>query len=277
MKFRGFEFEDQFWFPGFIRDSMTDYLRFLFRRLNLYKPVLPILQDALTRTHSNHILDLCSGSGGAVEMIYDNLKLSFNPKIIITLSDLFPSELTYEYLSEKTNGGITYINTPIDATSVPSGLKGFRTIFSGFHHFGEEKAKEILKNAMQEGEGIAIFDGGNRSFWMIFLIIIAHPVLLFLCTPFFKPFKLSRLVFTYLIPVIPFCAVWDGIISILRLYSPDEMLQLAYAVDNSQYTWVSGKVRNKFGMSIAYLVGNPKSKSIPIERVSLLNVAESKK
>jgi len=259
MKFRAFEFEDQPWFPGFIRDSMTDYLRFLFRTFKLYNPILPVLKDALAKSNSNHMLDLCSGSGGAVELIYQNLKLTFNPEIKITLSDLFPSVLTYAYLSKKTYGGITYISTPVDAARVPSGLTDFRTIFSGFHHFEKEKARQVLKDAVEAGHGIAIFDGGNRSLWMIFLIIVAHPVLLFLCTPFFKPFRISRLIFTYLIPIIPVCTIWDGIISILRLYSPDEMLQIAHEADNGQYSWISGKVRNKFGMSIAYLVGQPKN------------------
>lgn len=258
MRFRAFEFEDQPWFPGIIRDSMTDYLRFLFQTFRLYNPILPVLKDALTKTNSNHILDLCSGSGGAVEMIYENLKHTFNPEIRITLSDLFPSELTYKYLSGKTQGGINYIGTSVDASAVPSGLKGFRTLFSGFHHFEKEKAKQVLTDAVQAKQGIAIFDGGNRSIWMVILIILAHPILLFLCTPFFRPFRISRLVFTYLIPIIPFCTVWDGVISILRLYSPDEMLQIAHEIDNDQYTWISGKVRNKFGMSIAYLVGYPK-------------------
>jgi len=261
MKFRGFEFEDQSWFPGFIRDSMTDYLRFLFRKLDLYKPVLPILEDALVKSGSDRILDLCSGSGGAVEMVYENLKQSFNPDIKITLSDLYPSELTYDYLKKNTNGGISYVNIPVDASSVPPGLNGLRTIFSGFHHFEKEKAQEVLKNAVEQRQGIAIFDGGNRSFWMVLLIIVAHPVMLLLCTPFFRPFRLSRMLFTYLIPVIPFCTIWDGVISILRLYSPYAMLQIANEADNGQYTWISGKVRNKFGMSIAYLVGYPKRKS----------------
>lgn len=257
MKFRAFEFEDQPWFPGFIRDSMTDYLRFLFRTFRLYNPILPILKDALTKTNSNHVLDLCSGSGGAVELIYQNLELTFRPEIKITLSDLFPSELTYAYLSKKTQGGITYISIPVDAAAVPKGLSGFRTIFSGFHHFEKEKARLVLKDAVEAGHGIAIFDGGNRSFWMVLLIIVAHPVLLFLCTPFFKPFRISRLIFTYLIPIIPVCTIWDGIISILRLYSPNEMLKMAHEADKGQYSWISGKVRNKFGMSIAYLTGYP--------------------
>jgi len=35
------------------------------------------------------------------------------------------------------------------------------------------------------------------------------------------------------------------------------MLQIASEADTGQCTWISGKVRNKFGMSIAYLVGYP--------------------
>ena len=135
MKFRGFEFEDQPWFPVIIRDSMTDYLRFLFRVFKLYKPVLPILKDALRQAKTNHILDLCSGSGGPVEMIYENLKVTFDKDIKIVVSDMYPSELTYQYLSEKTYGGISGIKTPVDAADVPYDIKGFRTIFSGFHHF----------------------------------------------------------------------------------------------------------------------------------------------
>ncbi len=257
MNFRGFEFEDQPWFPEIIRDSMTDYLRFLFHTFKLYQPVLPILKEALVKTNTDQILDLCSGSGGAMETIYDDLKLTFSENIKITLSDLFPSLLIYQHLSDKTDGGISYIDLPVDATNVPSELKGFRTLFSGFHHFDRNKAKEVLKNAVDARQGIGIFDGGNRSLWMILLIIIVHPIVLFLCTPFFRPFQISRLLFTYLIPIIPFCTVWDGVFSILRLYKPDELLQLASEADHANYTWSSGKVRNQFGMSIAYLIGYP--------------------
>ena len=257
MKLRGFEFEDQPWFPEVIRDGMTDYLRFLFHTFKLYQPVLPLLKDALVRSNNNQILDLCSGSGGAMEGIYENLKNTFKADIKITLSDLFPNVLVYQLIRKHTNGGISYVEFPVDAGDVPSELKGFRTLFSGFHHFEPKKAVAVIKDAVEARKGIGIFDGGNRSLWMIVLLIIAHPILLFLCTPFFRPFRISRLLFTYLIPVIPFCTVWDGIFSISRLYKPAEMLLMAQEADRNDYTWISGKVRNKVGMSIAYLVGYP--------------------
>lgn len=258
MKFRGFEFEDQPWFPEIIRDYMTDYLRFLFRTFKLYQPVIPLLEEALLITKNNEILDLCSGSGGTMELIYNRLKISFSNEIKITLSDLYPSLLVYRRLYEQTGGGISYIEMPVDAVSVSTEIKGFRTLFSGFHHFEPLKAKAILENAIVGKSQIGIFDGGNKSIWMILAIIIMHPVMLFFCTPFIKPFRISRLLFTYLIPVIPFCAVWDGIVSIIRLYSPEEMLKMAKEADTDcHYNWISGKKKNKYGMSITYLIGYP--------------------
>lgn len=255
MKIRGFEFEDQTWFPEMFRDWMTGYLRFLFDVFKLYQPVLPLLKDALVKSNTNQILDLCSGSGGAMESIYEDLKLTFNVNIQINLSDLYPNLLIYRYIETKTNKGISFISKPVNAINVPSEAKGFRTIFSGFHHFDRETAKKVLQNAVDARQGIGIFDGGNKSVWMFILIIIIHPLLLFLCTPFFRPFSISRLLFTYLIPVIPFCTVWDGVFSIIRLYKPNELKQMALEVEHENYIWISGKVKNKFGMSIAYLIG----------------------
>lgn len=263
MKFRAFEFEDQFWFPSLIRDYMTDYLRFLFHTFNLYQPVIPILKEALIKTNNYQILDLCSGSGGAMEGIYQNLKQTHRMDIKIILSDLFPSLLTYKHLSNNTNGAISYIALSVDATSVSSDLKGFRTLFSGFHHFNQIKATAVLKNAVESQKAIGIFDGGNKSVWMMLAITLIHPLLICLCTPFIKPFHVSRLLLTYVLPVIPLCTVWDGVVSIIRLYEPNEMLQMAKEADIFyNYTWTSGKVRNKYGMGIAYLVGYPVNQNI---------------
>ncbi|MGE5447109.1 MAG: hypothetical protein ACM3PR_02020 [Bacteroidales bacterium] len=263
MKLRGFEFEDQPWFPVTIRDSMTEYLRFLFNTFQLYKPVWPLVREALKKTNNTTILDLCSGSGGAMEGIYENLKLAYRQDVKIVLTDLYPSLLMFKHLHDKTGGGISYVAMPVDACSVPLELEGFRTLFSGFHHFQPDKAKAILSNAIACRKEIGIFDGGNKSFWMILAIIIVHPVMFLFCTPFIKPFRWSRLLFTYLVPVIPFCTVWDGIVSITRLYRPEEMEQLAREADsNNHYNWISEKVKNKYGMSIAYLIGTPVNKNL---------------
>jgi hypothetical protein len=89
------------------------------------------------------------------------------------------------------------------------------------------------------------------------VIVLFHPIVFLLFTPFFKPFRISRIIFTYLIPIIPFCTVWDGVVSITRLYSPATLLKMANEVDSETYTWKAGKLKNKLGMNVAYLLGYP--------------------
>ena len=225
-RIKGFEWEDQPWFPSFLRQYMTDFLRFILGVGNLYQPVTPILIEGLQQTNSRKIVDLCSGAGGAIQSVQKNIGKATGETIDFIVTDLYPNVRAYRQLQKETNGSITYSAEPVNATDVPSSLQGFRTIFSGFHHFDESTAQQVLQNAVDTGEGIAIFDGGSRSIWFILVIIIFHPVAFILFTPFIKPFSLQRLLFTYLLPVVPFCTIWDGIVSVLRLYSPVEFLRL---------------------------------------------------
>ena len=46
--------------------------------------------------------------------------------------------------------------------------------------------------------------------------------------------------------------------SVLRLYTPEEMLRLAENVKSSNlYAWSAGKSTNRFGIAIAYIIGYP--------------------
>ncbi|MBA3664853.1 MAG: class I SAM-dependent methyltransferase [Bacteroidetes bacterium] len=256
MKIRLFEFEDLPWFPTKIREGMTDYLRFILNSANLYEPITPLLYEALEKSDSSLVLDLCSGSGGAIENIQKNIKRYYKRDIHFILSDKYPNLPSYKFLHHKTSGKIFYVDHSVDATAVPGHIKGFRTIFSGFHHFNRQKAITVIKDAVNARQGIAIFDGGDKNIFIIVAILIAHPLLFFACTPFFRPLTFSKILFTYLIPVIPICTIWDGIVSVLRLYKPSELINMGKQA-GPHYNWTAGKVRNRFGMKIAYLVGYP--------------------
>ena len=255
-----FEFEDLDWFPDTIRESMTDYLRYLITALNFYKPIIPLIIKGLNQTNTNQIIDLCSGGGGAIEKIHKNLVLQSANEIEIILTDKFPNKSAFEFISSKIQGRISFSDTSVDAADVPQSLKGFRTIFSGFHHFNNQFAKSVLKNAADARCGIGIFDGGNKNIFAVLAVLIFHPILFFVFTPFFKPFRFSRLLFTYLIPIIPICTVWDGVVSITRLYKPSELLKIACEVDNVNYFWEAGKKRSNWGLNVTYLIGYPLTK-----------------
>jgi hypothetical protein len=71
--------------------------------------------------------------------------------------------------------------------------------------------------------------------------------------PFVRPWTASRLLLTYAIPAIPMLFAWDGTVSGLRAYTPEELLALAQVVKGSEgYVWKAQ--RGGFGLC---LVGYP--------------------
>lgn len=257
MRIHLFEFEDLPWFPNSIREGGTDYLRYLLNAAGFYKPIIPIISQTLDEIGENKIIDLCSGGGGTNEQILKGLQKSSKENVSITLTDKFPNKNAYNHLKEKYNGLIDFKDFSVDATDVPKDLKGLRTMYSAIHHFRPETVKAILKNSVDNNSAICLFDGGDKNIFTILGIILFHPIAFFVCTPFFKPFRFSRLFFTYIIPLIPLTTIWDGVVSILRLYSPNEFLRLSKEIGNNNFVWKSGRVKNKLGMNVTYLVGYP--------------------
>ncbi len=257
MNFRLFEFEDKEWLPAIIRDGMMDYLHFVLNSGNFYEPVVPLIIELVKQTRSATVIDLCSGGGGTVEQIQKNIGHKYKQQVHFVLTDKFPNLDAFKFIQKKYNGKVSYFAEPVNAVQVHPSLKGVRTIFSAFHHFDTDTAKQVISNAVHAKEGIGIFDGGNKNLFFILCISILHPIAFFLFTPFFRPFKWSRLLLTYIIPVVPLCTIWDGIASVTRLYTPQQLLDIANNVDSNNYYWQAGKKRNKFGMHITYLIGYP--------------------
>ena len=145
----------------------------------------------------------------------------------------------------------------MDATNVPRELKGLRTQFLSFHHFRPEDAVKILQNAVDSGSPIAIFEAQERSLPSL-LAMFFSPLTVIFTTPFIRPFRWGRLLFTYLVPIVPLFVWWDGIVSSLRTYSVKEMNELISRVQNNEsFNWETGKVKSG-PATILYLLGTKK-------------------
>ena len=256
-----FEFEDFSWFPDVIRTGGTDYLRYFLIRTELYQPVIPLIYETLKTMGETKIIDLCSGGGGSMEQVCEGLnKLEKDNNFTITLTDKYPNIPTYQLIKERTNHQIDYSDLSVDVFHVPEDLCGFRVLFSAIHHFKPHQVKEILEDAVQSNAPIAFFDGGEKGMLAVLGLLVIHPIAFLIFTPFFKPFKLSRLLFTYIIPLIPLYTIWDGVVSVLRMYKPNELQEIAESLNAENYVWKSGKTKNRFGIRAAYLVGYPRDK-----------------
>ncbi|UYZ59138.1 class I SAM-dependent methyltransferase [Hymenobacter latericus] len=253
-----FEFEDQPWFPAVVRAGMMDYLRFMITHLHTYRPIAPLLAEGLRRTNQQHVLELCAGAGGGTEDVLQALRAENLPDVRITLTDLYPQPAAWQHIGEQTGGAIGYEPAPTNALRVPPQLAGFRAVFSAFHHFSPAMGQGLLRDAVRAQTGIGVFEGAGKHWWEILLALTVLPVAQLLITPFIRPFSASRLLFTYLIPLIPLCTIWDGVVSILRMYTPEQLLALGKQADpEGRYQWQAGKVRHAWGPEVTYLVGWP--------------------
>lgn len=250
-----FEFEDQKWFPDFLRNYGTDFLQFLSNKTGMYKPVTSLIENILKSNNTSTIIDLGSGGGGGLIWLNRELKKEI-PNLKIILTDYYPNFPAFEY-TKKQSENFEYYSKPVDARNVPSELKGLRTQFLSLHHFKPNDARQILQNAIDSKAPIAIFEAQERSFSSL-LAMIFSPVSVLLTTPFIRPFKIGRIIFTYFIPVVPLFVLWDGIVSSLRTYSVDEMKDLIkYLRTSETYNWQIGRVKSGPGV-ILYLLGTEK-------------------
>lgn len=250
-----FEFEDKQGFPSFLRDYGTDFLQFLSAKTAMCKPIIPIIEKGLDIGRTNEILDLCSGGGGGLIWLNNELKKHV-PHLKILLTDLFPNLSAFEYSSNKADN-IIYLKEPVDARNVPENLSGLRTLFLSLHHFNPNDAKAILQNAVDAHKAIAVFEAQERTFLSL-LAMFLSPISVLLTTPFIKPFKIRRFIFTYLLPIVPLFVWWDGIVSSLRTYSVTEMEEMVKNLDKTEkYDWEINRIKSGPG-TILYLLGTPK-------------------
>jgi hypothetical protein len=272
------ELHEQPWFPSSLRDDVTDAMQFGFNLLRAYAPIAPLLQSVIdsagngTNTEQSStrqsIIDMCSGGGGPWLDLARQLRCpdagGDSAGLQVWLTDKYPNLKAFQSVSASSDHHITFYPEPVDAMKVPGTLKGLRTMFTSFHHFPPEDARAILQNAVDAGESIGIFEATKRAPSTIALIFVGI-LLMFVHTPRIRPFRWSRLLWTYLIPVIPSVLLFDGVVSCLRTYRPHELREIVKKLTCCQYQWEIGELATG-KMPVTYLIGYPKSRPMHLTR-----------
>ena len=171
------------------------------------------------------------------------------------MTDIYPKSNWVNPIESNCN--IQYYEQPVNAQAVPQELNGIRTIFEGFHHFKPQEAVAILKDAVTQKQPIAIFEFQTRSildtlFSPLPLAVPAAVLLSFWHTPF-SQWKL----FWTLVVFTPFILIFDGIVSILRTYTTEELAELAEQAGTEGFRWEVRETRDRGFGRITCLIGWP--------------------
>lgn len=252
-----FEFEDQSWFPDWIRVRMTCYIVAIHRLLGTAPEIAGLLRRALPHASQPRVVDLCSGGSGPMLEVAAELRAQDEfADVRFTLTDLYPNAAAAAQVNAQ-DDGVSYALEPVDAAVVHD-QPGVRTMICSLHHMSPDTARAILGSAVTAREPFLAFEisdnSAPRALWWLPLPINVFTVLL--ASLFVRPMTWQQLVFTYLIPILPFLISWDGTVSNARTYCEADLDELLRDVPSPNYTWEKGTIGSGPAKRL-YLLGLP--------------------
>jgi hypothetical protein len=257
MPLRLFEIHEQPWFPQFLRDQVVDGLQMILEVMETYEPIVQLLRARLEECGSERVLDLCSGAGGPWPSLLRHFESHGTSPPEVFLTDKYPSTSKLRDLESLITKRIHFLSHSIDATRIPGHLYGFRTLFSSFHHLNPEDARSLLEDSVRRRQAIGIFEAPARH-PLTLLSLLFIPVATWLFVPFRRPFRWSRLFWTYLIPIAPLVLFFDGLVSCLRAYSTKDLKDMTRGLGGNGYRWEIGEeTGGLLPVRITYLIGSP--------------------
>ena len=221
-----FQFSNQKWYPSFLKRDMYEFMSWFVVKVNAAKPFLPFLEEVIGHTQTKAIINIDSKIGAGIE----------------TVLPLLPE-------------GAKVINIELEKFSTHN--RGTYTFINSFHQLDEKKATYYLTQIADSGNSIAVLEGNNDSLWQVVGMTIFVPLSVILSAPFVQPFRITRLIFTYLIPILPLITMLDGFLALFKLYNPNDLNELISTIPVKNYVWKSGKADNGRGGKIIYLMGYP--------------------
>jgi hypothetical protein len=248
------------WFPHTFRDALTTYLGVFERWSKPYEIIHPRILDAIRASGASEIIDFCAGNGvSALALRRSALADGLHVKWL--LADRFPSG-NFQLQRESADAtDVVYLIESVDAcaTKVDGCEHAFRTLFTSFHHFRPPEAAKILQNAVDARAGIAIAEFTHRSIVNCLKYILA-PLLVCAVMVTIRPIRWNWLFFTFVVPILPFTVAWDGIVSNLRTYSPDDLAKLVRTIrGRDTFAWEVGEAQGSLMFpKITYLIAQPK-------------------
>ena len=208
------ELEDHEYFPSVLRNFQTDYIGFVVSAFKVYNA---FIQHIKTIAMPSPIMsDLCSGSGEPAISIFRES----NCFKYLTFSDKYPNELGL------CDNNISYKIERADVITMEFKPHKCYTMFNAFHHFTDEDKLFITQRIQASGAAAFIVEILEPTITCMLKVLFTSTLGSLLLMPFVKPFSITRLFFTYIIPINVFTITFDGVVSVFKSRSADHYRKL---------------------------------------------------
>ena len=243
------ELEDYNWFPKILRRWQTEFIGSVAIWTNLYKPLVPVLNKMIAANRIISLQDCCSGSGTPAMYIHKQLAV----QLPMLLTDKYPDE------SFENKPPANYSIHSADVLQMQPAENILYTMYNAFHHFSVEHQQDILQKMAANKTPFLFAELLEPGFINISKIFFTTTLGQIFTAPFVQPFSLSRLFFTYIVPVNLFTITYDGIISVIKSKTAKQYKILVENISTPNYTITVNKVNNIKG-NVIYIKGEPSNK-----------------
>lgn len=242
--------------PQIFKNLLTEFLDSLVELVAANKPFISLLEVSPTSSFYLHAPEV----GGSSALLAPFLQKDFPLNSITLLSDQLDKKrlAQLQSLSPETFKNI-YLQKMTDLPKEGTSPRILISINKA-HLLTDTELGDLLYKMSQTYDQILIGEGNNKSLRQVIGMLILSPFMACLLTPFVKPFRFSRFIFTYPIPVMPLMIAWDGIIALFLIRTPEKILTLARQHSGPQWNWRAGKHPNNRGGFVIYLHGKKSTK-----------------
>jgi hypothetical protein len=255
-----FEFNDSPKCPKFIRESILEVLGDSIRNAGVYDVLAPRFSRFCEDVGAREILEFGAGSGESTAVFLDAILAGTVKPPHIYISDLYPMADVMAQTCRRYPAQFTAITESVDLCNPPATPPhDMRMVLSAFHHFDTEIAQSFLRDSQEKGVAVFIAEPFTKTLKSFFPLFIHGFTSLARNGIFARKMRGLKFLFTFLVPLIPMCLLWDGLISMIRMYDERGFQEIVDSLPKSKqdYKWHYVEVPVPLGGTASVFMGRP--------------------
>lgn len=218
-----FEFMDVAWLPSGLRATMRDILEC--GNSKPFRPYYDWVADEVLRVTADgryqRIVELGAGTAPITR------HLARDPRsdgLSLIVCDGNPDEPAYRELQSRYPDKVDPRYEPVDFSQPHSWGPGTLLVLSGtFHHIPARQRPQVLETLDQSADRVMIFEPLRKTLSSILFVFLSlFPALLVPLWYLGRPGRLRRVLWCWLVPMVPLMFWWDGIASCLRMWTREQ-------------------------------------------------------
>lgn len=242
--------EDYSWFPESLRLQQMEFIGWVTSGMGALDGAI---KSYKSWAPEGSIMDLCSGSGQPAVFLHQHADLNNQ----LELTDLHPSFLK-TFSDQSAAANVVLRHEPLDVLedkgSWITEAEGF-SMYNAFHHFKPQQQIQMVRQMAKAHKPFFFVEILQPNIWSFLQILLTTTLGQLILGPFIRPFRWSRIFWTYVLPINLLTITFDGLVSVFRAQSQNTYEQLLSPLNTHGYKIKVYNKRSAWGTRITIIEG----------------------